>query len=262
MHHGGYEPSAAELQVLQPLGAAQAAFEKNDLAAVETALGAARAAAVDDLHLRDRVASVELAVLVERDDIETAWQRMVERLKVFAKPGLIDHGLHDEAIFLCEARNDRVCAVLEADEMLSAAERLDDPPTHMWLGTWWQRAHTLRAYAESLEGPTRASAIAYAERARADFSRLATETGQSLPSIQILTEQFASLDGDCPTALKAAHSTEWKSLDPQDAYVTVPALEKCGEVENGQKLRQQILANRELGLIQAVYRYLVRTSSH
>lgn len=257
-----YQPTPTELRLFGSLDSAQQAFEKRDVAALETALLEAKQVAGDDLHLQDRVASVEIAVLVERDDLETAWRRMTERLKTFSKPGLIDQGLHDEAIFLCEARHDRLCALLEADEMLTAGARIDAAPTRMQLGNWWQRAHTLRSLAETLEGPNRVAAIAYAERARAQFTMLARETKQSLPSIEILTEQFASLDGDCPTAMKAAHATTWETLDLQDAYVTVVALETCGEAQNAQKLRQQILANRELGLIQSVYRYLVRTSSH
>ena len=51
---------------------------------------------------------------------------MVERLAALDKAGRVAHAQHDEAIFMCEARRDALCAVLEASEMMAAATRVDE----------------------------------------------------------------------------------------------------------------------------------------
>lgn len=255
MQHG---PTAQEQRHAQALTQVQQAFEKHDSAGIESGLEEARAAAGGEVRLLDEVASVEMAVLIERDDLDTAWRRMTERLAAFVKAKQLDNGLHDEAIFLCEARHDALCAALEADEMLTSALRFENAPEHMKLGIWWQRAHTFRGLAQTLDGANRAAALVYAQRAKDEFNALATKLQQSLPSITILDEQFAALDGDCTTALSKARSLDVATLDPQDAYITAIAFELCGERATGVALRKQILANTELTLFNSVYRYLAR----
>jgi hypothetical protein len=143
--------------------------------------------------------------------------------------------------------------------MMAAAEQIPSPwPVRMRLGNLWQRAHTLRAVAQGLDGQLRAQALIYAQQARDQFAELARKTQTSLPSIAVLTEQFASLDGNCVEALTAAHSLDPGTLDPQDLYTTAVALEACGDFAGGAALRQRILANRELSFFTSVYRLLAR----
>ena len=243
---------------MEALSRVQEAFVKRDQAGIEAGLEEARAAAGDDLRLLDEVVSVEIAVLVERDDLDAAWRRMTDRLAAFAKARKLDNALHDQAIFLCEARHDALCGALEADEMMTSALRLQKAPEEMKLGVWWQRAHTFRALAQTLEGPNRVAAMTYARRAREEFTALATRLQKSFASIAILDEQFTALDGDCTTALAKARALDVTTLDPQDAYITAISYELCGERAKGVELRKQILASTELTLFDAVYRYLAR----
>jgi hypothetical protein len=128
----------------------------------------------------------------------------------------------------------------------------------MRLGYLWQRAHTLRRYAETLQAPNRDTAIRYARRAKSEFTDLAKQTQQSLPSIAVLDEEFAALDGDCAAALGATRSLDLASLDPQDLYITSFALKTCGEHEKAAAARAKIEASRNLELFNAIYRYLIR----
>jgi hypothetical protein len=254
----GHEPSPAQKAVFKALDDAQVAFRRKDAKGVTLALGRARAGAGENPYFLDAVAEAEAGWWIDSDALDRAAQVMSERLAAH-RQGVFDQGLHDEMIFLCEAQRDQLCALFEAIQMMSAAEALEPPlPIRLRLGNLWQRAHTLRALAQSLAEPLRTRAILYAQQAREAFSSLARKTGESLPSIQILTEQFASLDGDCATALAAARLLEPSTLDPQDRYITYEALNTCGRKESATKLRDAILENDELGLFPAVYRYLVR----
>ncbi len=250
----------AEHEVQQALKQAELAFQKKDNAGLDDALRQARAAAGRDVLLLDRVADSEMAALIERDDLDAATARLSDRVAALSKAHWGEHMLHDRSIFVCEARGDQLCALLEADQMISVSERAPPPwPIRMRLGNLWQRAHTLRAFAETLQAENRAAAVRYASEAREEFNKLARESKQSLASIDILTEQFASMDGDCPTALAAAHALDLKALDPQDLFTTSVALDTCGDTEGAAAVRKQILASNALSLFDSVYRYLART---
>ncbi|HUB08153.1 MAG TPA: hypothetical protein VMB50_14190 [Myxococcales bacterium] len=248
----------AEQAVEAALDEAQAAFVKHDGKAIAQALALARAEAGDDVALADRAADVGAAWDLDSDDVHSAVHEMESRL-VAARDALSAQGLHDKLIFLCEAARDPQCAVLEAVEMTAAAERAPPPlPVHTRLGNLWQRAHTLRALAATLPEPLRGRAVRYAQEAREAFAALARQTQQSLPSIDILSEQFAAADGDCATPVLISKGLDPAALDPQDAYITYAALETCGERDLAGPYKQKILANDRLRLFPAVYRYLAR----
>ncbi len=254
----GVTPSPQGRAVLVELQVAQKAFEAGRLDEVDASVARARTLARGEAALLFNVEDAELAMRVERGDLDGAWKQQSDLVRAAERNQQNTQGLHDRALFLAEARGDLLAAQLEAGEMMAVTAGLEHPPVRMQLGNLWQRAHTLRAFAETLEGPNRAAALAYAQRARMDFNDLAVKSQQSLPSIDILTEQFAALDGDCALALKTARQLKVDELDPQDASITAAALERCGDVQTAHQVREHILATKVLGLFHSVYRFLAR----
>lgn len=240
------------------LEVAQKAFEARSKDEVDAALVRARALAESETGLLDQVDDAELAMRIEQGDLESAWRRHADLIRIAEESHRNTQGLHDRAIFIAEARGDLLGAYLEAGEMMAVTDGVEQPPVRMRLGNLWQRAHTLRALAEQLDGPDKAAALTYAQRAREAFNALAVKSQQSLPSIDILTEQFAALDGDCTLALKTARQFNVDELDPQDGYITAVALELCGDTDTAKKVRERILATKQLGLFHSVYRFLAR----
>jgi hypothetical protein len=206
-------------------------------------LAESRGLAADDPNNGDAVAAIEATACVEMNEVDSALAILLN--------------LHDRKLFLCELKQDAVCAQLEAEEMLSVVEgganRLG-PLTRQ--GAYWQRAHTLRAWAESLGHNNRAAAITYARRARDVFAELATLSNHATDSIKLLDQEAAALGGDCEKALQIARGLPEENLDPQDLYLTSLVYKRCGDSASAERLRQAILKNRSFDLFTAVYRKL------
>jgi hypothetical protein len=219
-------------------------------------LAEARGLAADDPNNGDAVAAIEATACVEMNEVDSALAILDSRIAV-PSTGERLLNLHDRKLFLCELKQDAVCAQLEAEEMLSVVEgganRLG-PRTRQ--GAYWQRAHTLRTLAESLGDNNRAAAIAYARRARDAFAELANLSNHATDSIKLLDQEAAALGGDCEKALQIARGLPEENLDPQDLYLTSLVYKRCGDSANAERLRQAILKNRSFDLFTAVYRKL------
>jgi hypothetical protein len=252
--------SAAEVAVRSDVAAAAKAFVAGDARAAEALLSRARALAAHDIHLENRVAMQDAAFHVERSDLEGAARIVRERIAVAQRESHASElDLHDRMLFLCEARGDRTCALLEAIEMRSAVERLPPPwSPRLRQGYTWQRAHTLLHFAQALEGDTRAAALRYAHEARDEFAALARQSGHALQSIDLLDEEFQALEGDCAGALATARALKVEELDPQDLYTTSRVFARCGDAPAASRLRERIARGTDVDLFDSVYRYLAK----
>jgi hypothetical protein len=252
--------SAAEIAVRGAIDAATRAFLAGDARAADELLSHARARAANDLHLENRVAMQDAAFHVERADLEGAALIIRERIAAAERANHSSElDLHDRMLFLCEARGDRTCALLEAIEMRSAVERLPPPwSPRLRQGYYWQRAHTLLHFAETLQGDTKAAALLYAHKARDEFAALARESGHALQSINLLDEEFQALEGECAAALATARALKVDDLDPQDLYTTALVFARCGDGAAASRLRERIARGTDVDLFDSVYRYLAK----
>jgi hypothetical protein len=253
-------PSPQEIAVDADLDGATKAFVAGDTMAAADFLSRARTHAAHDLRLHNRIANKDAAFHVERGDLDGAVRLIRERIAVAQRENHFSElDLHDHMLFLCEARGDRVCALLEALEMRTAVERIPPPwSPQLRQGYYWQRAHTLLHFAETLEGDARAAALLYAEKARTEFAALARESRHALQSIALLDEEFQAMNGDCPAALATARGLRQEDLDPQDMYTTASVLAHCGEDAAASKLRERLMKGNEVGLFESVYRYMAK----
>jgi hypothetical protein len=242
---------------------ALSSFVGCDFASAKRGVVDGGAAARDDISLGNDVALTDAAMRAYRDDFDGAARIVIDRIRLAAqRHDGSEYNLHDTLIFVSEARDDKAAALFEALEMRSVAEHWPAPlAPRIRLGYLWQRAHTLRAFADTLQGPARDTAILYARRARDEFATLARSSKMSLPSIAVLDAQFAVLDGDRERALAAARTLDLATLDPQDLYIVSLALDVGGDHEAAADARHRIEAKTDFGLFEATYAYLGRKAA-
>ena len=171
------KPAPQQTEVAALLENARALFRAGNKDAAFAVIAQARAGAKGDLLLGDDVALTEAALHAYAEDFDGAARIVGDRIRTPRPEDAAVFNLHDVMIFVSEARGDKTAAMLEALEMRSVAERWPAPiHPRARLGYLWQRAHTLRSFAETLSGLARETAILYAQRAREEFTALARST--------------------------------------------------------------------------------------
>lgn len=197
----------------------------------------ARIKAGTDWASLNQVSYVQATLFSYRGDFARAADTLLARFEPIAArtDDPEEFYLHNHLIMLRAVQGDWAGAIVECDAMTRAGERGTfivperDRMTQVRLKDYWHRAYLLRAWAATLTSG-RTVALAYAERARADYRDLATRVGGFTDSIAVLDAFFAVHAGDRAAALAAARRVDLAGDDDvEDLYFVYMAFAFGGD---------------------------------
>ena len=217
----------AQVSLREQLQPAEQAFKEGRYDEAFIRLGAARAAAAEDLEAGRRLEYEAAMFYSYLGDFATAamiLDRYLVRAERKGDPNLVA----PMANTLCWA----VFAQGDLDGALAANERVRavvdkpgvDPETRIaWLHHyWWDKAYLLREQADRSDSRKK---LAAAEEARREYMVLARESEDTF-GIAAIDAFFAGRDGDSKRAAAVARSVDWADrADVQDLYIWSVAVE-------------------------------------
>jgi hypothetical protein len=250
------------------LDAAERAISAKDYARAAAKIEEGRrlaGGAADDVR---RAVYLDTSLHAYRGDYEAAARVLVDHLAV-------SEAKHDDPTAFYEhnwlsivrqAQGDLLGAIIEADARTRFgqagtwssppdASPGSDRPTLVKLKETWHRAYLLRMHAQQVSGSRRAAALAYAERARQEYSELARPLGAFEDSIAVLYAFYAMHDGDMARASAAARRVDpAKNGDVEDLYLVYSALDAAGDLQGAALAKKEIDAASHVSFIVPIIR--------
>lgn len=251
-------PAAAPATDHQLVDEITRALQRADVTAAASALERLRRAAPQAPPSAE-VAYFDATIHAYQGDYRGAARTMYDHIDKVGPTARAAFSFHDAMIALRTADGDLLGALVECEEMVKAGSlgswTLSEPDrvTVVKLKEHWHRAYLLRMIAQTLTGGERQAFVAYAERARRDYTALAAPLRLG-DSIAVLDAYFAFCDGDRGRMREAARRVNVaEDDDVEDLYLVQLALDGAGDTAAAAAVRNRILASAPVTVLTPVF---------